>query len=329
MAQITKPEEKIILSPSAEAAVLEALRFYDETRAIGSDAAASHYSTVRPFIDMREYFADFLKRSKELGRTSQMLGLFYYLLKNKQPEVAVDLCSGPGYSSAVVLNFLRPERLILIDSAPEALEVAKGHLAEVGGKTRIEYLEARVEDLQSLQLPPADLVFMKSGMRYVRLQDQPSVFNSVHAVLKPGGEFLFDLPLTLGGDWLPEEDDCIYPIAQAFGRVFNLPSLDKVRKEPIPSSAIERLVISGLNHAGFSVVSPVHFKREFGFAEAVSTADFYLADLFSWVRQLHPDSYRELKEFEPQLSSEIRAGLEARFDEGMVYAGMTAFHAVK
>lgn len=322
------------LSPSSKAAVSDLLGYMLMQRKVGSDEASAYYSFISQNMDVSGFFracsGQFSKAWRK-QRTADMLGL----AKNQSPLVVIDAGCGTGISSEVILAKLKPARMVLVEPVPQALELAKEHLAGISvGDCNIECRNGSVEDLQRVPgLPKADIVFMRSVMRYVRLADYGRVFASANAVLKPGGELIFDLPLKLQGEWLSEEDSPYNLVAEVLHETFGMPALiQSVMNASNPASVAEQ-VDKELKSAGFSVVGQKHFSTKIALAEGYTMVDTALGDVYDGLRLFHPRAYMELSIHRDFMAEKLKARVGELFKNtgvnGEVRLGLDAFRAEK
>lgn len=189
---------KLQLSEPTKNALVGVLGLRIMELTIGSDEAAESYSQMQEAGDIAASLAKYETEASSVSvrdLATAMLSLY----GNQSPDVVIDAGSGPGISSELLRQQLKPRTLILVDMIPEALELAKRRFADpsrFNDTCDILYLEDRIENLQKNQnIPQADLVFMRLVMRYIPLRDYQAFFASAHHVLKPDGTVIFDIPL--------------------------------------------------------------------------------------------------------------------------------------
>ncbi len=323
------------LSPSSKASVSDLLGYMLMQRKIGSGEAAGYYSFISQSMDVSDFFracSGQFEKAWRKQRTADVLGL----AKNQNPAVVIDAGCGTGVSSGMILAKLKPARMVLIEQIPQALELAKKHMAGANAPAAcsIEYRNGSVEDLQRIPgLPKADLVFMRSVLRYVRLGDYGKVFSGANTVLKPGGELIFDLPLKLHGEWLSEEDSPYSLVAEVMHEAFDIPALTESVKNASNPATVAGYVDKELKSAGFSVVEQKHFSTKTTLAEGYNLIDTALGDVYDGLRLFHPKAYLELSIHRDFMMEKLKAKVGELFkgsevnDE--VRLGLDVFVAVK
>ncbi len=107
-------------------------------------------------------------------------------------KIILDAGCGPGYSSELIINELRPQELFAFDIMPEEVEIAK--------RRRLP-MNIFVGDITDTKLPSEsfDAVFAFCVMHHV--PDWQKSIKEISRVLKPGGVFLFDEPDKSTLDW--------------------------------------------------------------------------------------------------------------------------------
>ncbi|MBI2580886.1 class I SAM-dependent methyltransferase [Candidatus Woesearchaeota archaeon] len=320
------------LSPSSKAAVSGLLGYMLMQRKVGSEEASAYYSFISQSVDVSGFFracSGQFEKAWRKQRTADMLGL----AENQNPEVVIDAGCGTGVSSGMILAKLKPARMALVEPVSQALELAKEHLANISiGDCNIDYHNCRVEDLQKIPgLPKADIVLMRSVMRYVRLADYGRVFACANAALKPGGELIFDLPLKLQGEWLSEEDSPYSLVAEVMHEAFDIPALiESVRNASNPAT-VAGYVDKELKSAGFSVVEQKHFSTKTTLADGYNLIDTALGDVYDGMRMFHPKAYLELSIHRDFIMEKLRAKINELFKSseasGGVWLGLDVFRA--
>lgn len=103
----------------------------------------------------------------------------------------LDMGCGPGLSTALILDTLRPQRLAAFDFDPPMVQLARRRLAR---HTHEQHLDLTVAD--ATRMPYGDGLFdavFESGVVH-HIPDWRAALREVGRVLKPGGRFCFAEP---------------------------------------------------------------------------------------------------------------------------------------
>ena len=103
----------------------------------------------------------------------------------------LDMGCGPGLSTALILDTLRPQRLAAFDFDPAMVQIARRRLAR---HIREQSLDLTVAD--ATRMPYGDSLFdavLESGVAH-HIPDWRAALREVGRVLKPGGRFCFAEP---------------------------------------------------------------------------------------------------------------------------------------
>ncbi|HTR75969.1 MAG TPA: class I SAM-dependent methyltransferase [Solirubrobacterales bacterium] len=103
-----------------------------------------------------------------------------------EPALAVDLGSGPGHTTALVREVLRPARTVAIDFSPAYVEQTAIRMAD---DQTIEAIEADVLDLPA-EVDGADVIFVR--MLLTHLRDPLAAVELWRRRLAPGGVLLLE-----------------------------------------------------------------------------------------------------------------------------------------
>jgi trans-aconitate 2-methyltransferase len=103
-----------------------------------------------------------------------------------EPALAIDLGSGPGHTTALVRETLRPARTLAIDFSPAYVEQTTTRMA---GDPTVEAIEADVLDLPEA-VSGADVIFVR--MLLTHLRDPLAAVGLWRERLAPGGVLLLE-----------------------------------------------------------------------------------------------------------------------------------------
>lgn len=101
-----------------------------------------------------------------------------------EPALAVDLGCGPGHTTALLSDTLRPGRTVGVDDSEAFLEQARA-----GASDGVEFLRHDVREVP-LPLPPADVVFARFLLAH--LPEPVAVAERWTGLLAPGGVLLLE-----------------------------------------------------------------------------------------------------------------------------------------
>ena len=150
--------------------------------------AAAHYLRGRPPYSAR--LADVVRATMDLDGTGTL----------------IDVGCGPGVLGVALAPLF--DTVIGIDPERAMLDEARRHAA--AHEVEAEWIEARAEDLATLQLPAARLVTFGQSIHWT---DRQSVLASVHEQLTPGGAVALIAPAIEHGS--PPADPLAPPIPHA------------------------------------------------------------------------------------------------------------------
>lgn len=104
-----------------------------------------------------------------------------------EARLVIDLCAGAGAVTGRLLPHLPSHARVLAIDASAAM-IAEGRRAI--SDERVEWLHAPAESVQRCVTGPADAVLCSASFWET---DMPSVLGGLHAILRPGGRFVFNL----------------------------------------------------------------------------------------------------------------------------------------
>lgn len=127
--------------------------------------------------------------------------------KDIEPETILELGTGAGETSSLLLALHPRARLVGLDSSPEMLAAARGALPGDRVEHRLGQLEA------SLPAGPFDLVVSALTVHHLLAEDKADLFRRVGEALSPGGCFV------LGDVVVPDDpQDAVIPLEDGFDR---------------------------------------------------------------------------------------------------------------
>ncbi|MBI2141165.1 methyltransferase domain-containing protein [Candidatus Woesearchaeota archaeon] len=205
-----------------------------------------------------EAYVDHFDRPDWNGVTARMLS--WLLSMGHYPKTVVDAGCGPGLSSEVILRKLEPERLILVDMIPEALDMAKMRLEPVAGsRTKLDYMPGNFQSLDTLIQEPVDLIVMRAASRYLPEHLHTGTYRKMREMLSESGAVLLDVPIEKGFLTL----ELMKAFAQALTKVFQIRDQRLVEAAKFPFSLEpsegEEAEQKYLADAGFSNLSQRQF----------------------------------------------------------------------
>ena len=107
----------------------------------------------------------------------------------------LDLGSGSGHDVYALAQLVGEHGSVVgVDMTPEQLDIADSHKdwhREKFGFANVEFLKGDIERLFDLDLEPSSFDVIVSNCVINLVADKGAVFDAVHALLKPGGEFYF------------------------------------------------------------------------------------------------------------------------------------------
>ena len=209
-----------------------------------------------------EFFQRYLKRHYTpawKGSTATLLSLYN---GQRPPKVVVDAGSGPGVSAESIVQELSPRKLMLVDIVGEALNIAQRRLESSanGYKTTVEFRQGNVESIDEAVQWPVDLIVMRSVVSYVHPTNYEQMFRRMRKVLRRGGLLIFDVPLEESPLFLTRGDAAAVALAVAFGRTYNIPTLESLGVLTRRTKVGE--VSSALGRVGFSDIYSKRFVDE-------------------------------------------------------------------
>lgn len=149
---------------------------------------AAHGRLVREAFDNSARHFDRLRR-RLVPRFDDFYGSVLELLEDHlddEPVHCLDLGSGTGLLSELVLDRFSQVRLTAVDVAEKMAEQARLRLARFGERVRIQ-----VADYRHMDLPkPVDAVVSALSIHHLSDREKRSLFRRIHDVLSPGGLFI-------------------------------------------------------------------------------------------------------------------------------------------
>ncbi|MHC5012419.1 MAG: class I SAM-dependent methyltransferase [Planctomycetota bacterium] len=108
-----------------------------------------------------------------------------------QPRRLLDLGSGTGEVTRLLLERLHSVHVTCLDASPAMHERARGVLADL--TTRCTFVEARMEDDWRADVDgPFDLAIGIQSVHHLEPEEKRRLFSRVHAVVRDGGAFLLN-----------------------------------------------------------------------------------------------------------------------------------------
>jgi len=109
------------------------------------------------------------------------------LARPKPSDRVLDLAAGTGDLTIAMARRGRPAYVLSTDFVPEMLEIGREKVAELEGRSEVEFAVVDAQDLP-FDDETFDIVTVGFGVR--NLPDRTANFREVHRVLKPGGRYV-------------------------------------------------------------------------------------------------------------------------------------------
>lgn len=107
-----------------------------------------------------------------------------YLLPHLLPNTSIlDVGCGPGTLTVDLAAHVHPGRVVGVDVAPEVVEQARAHAAEIGA-TEVSFVAG---DLRQLALPPGSFDIVHAHQVLQHLRDPVAALQAMATLTRPGG----------------------------------------------------------------------------------------------------------------------------------------------
>lgn len=177
------------------------------------------------------------------------------------PETVLDLCCGTGLMTAELVS--RGFTLTGLDASPAMLELAARALGP-----SIPLVEAVLPQIP-LSGPYDAVVSTLDGLNYLKLPDLHATFKGISAILRPGGQFIFDV-----------HTDGMLPFLRTHAHIAGY---EKGRRFALQTSIVERTCMTTIEFGtGAEAFTETHTQRIHSSAEihgALTAAGFVGIDV--------------------------------------------------